>query len=338
MGRPDPGTSGRGPLGSDTNRPRTDHGTTARHRNLSPVERLAGNAPPSGLEIGARKAGYLALARTASYGMQGRSAWQTTVSWEHGVQRWLHDKTGKVPAPAGKPPRVQSFLGGAFLRMYLDGAVDETVVAMAGASIGESVEFIKLSEDLRLHLQGLVKVRHLNDVAPDSLFLMADAFLKARKKGKEGVAFRNTLNTVIGGVTDVEVQSVELKEFKADVDPMQRTYQVSVTFFDTYDFENKRSGEYDRYRKELARLLAANQFDKFDDAFAHEISLDGRQHKTKLDDAAVFASFMYALEKKGWTPGGLKWSVTVPMHLTLAFPAPAKPGNAAPKGAHSGKN
>ena len=302
------------------------------------MERLAGNAPHSSLEIEARKTGYLALAQTASLAMQGRSAWQTAVSWEHGVQRWLHDKTGKVPAPAGKPPRVQSYLGGAFLRMYLAGAVDETVVAMAGASIGESVEFIKLSEDLRLHLQGLVKARHLNDVAPDSLSLMAEAFLKARKKGREGIVFRDTLNTVIGGITGVEVQSVELKEFNFDVEPMQRTYQVGVRFLDTYDFENERSGEYDRYRKELARLLAANQFDKFDAAFAHEISPDGRQHKTKLDDAAVFASFMYALEKKGWTPGGLKWSVTVPMRLTLAFPAPAKPGNTAPKKVHSGKN
>jgi hypothetical protein len=77
---------------------------------------------------------------------------------------------------------------------------------------------------------------------------------------------------------------------------------------DTYDFGNKRSGVYDEYRKQLANHLAKNEYEKFWTDFRSEASGKG---KTKLDEAAVFASFMYAIEKKGWTPGPLPWEVTI---------------------------
>ena len=93
-------------------------------------------------------------------------------------------------------------------------------------------------------------------------------------------------------------------------------FRVDVTFQDTYDFDNTRHGEYDKYRKKLARLLGANDFDGFENAYYREVQPADRWHKTKLDNAAIFASFMYALEMKGWTPGSLPWEVTVPMDVS----------------------
>ena len=94
---------------------------------------------------------------------------------------------------------------------------------------------------------------------------------------------------------------------------------VNITFSDTYDFENRRYGEYDHYRKELALYLGANDFEGFESVYSREAHhpFDKKMHKTHLDNAAVFASFMYALEQKRWTPGGMKWDVTVPTEITL---------------------
>lgn len=318
MGTPDTGKVGRGSLGSGTNRPKIDAGTNNQHLTPAPADRYADVGPSAAVRL-AKKFEYLAIARSTSYAMEGRSAWQTMVTWEHHVQNWLHDNTNRVPK-AGKPPRIQSFLGGAFLRMYLDGKVDSVVVAMAGKSIGESAEFVQLGGDLARHLQNAVNSGHMQQIAPDRVLVLAEAFLKARKKGVKGIAFRNTLNTVIGGVSGVQVDGVELTEERAEADRKLRRYRIDITFTDTYDFQNERSGEYDRYRKRLAQLLLADQYDKFDKEFGNEANPFGTHHKTKLDDAAVFASFMYALEKKKWTPGGLTWSVTVPAEATLTFP------------------
>jgi hypothetical protein len=123
-------------------------------------------------------------------------------------------------------------------------------------------------------------------------------------------------------VTGADVDSVRIASEKAGDKGIDRTYTIGITFYDVYDFENKRTGEYDVYRKKLAALLRADRFDDFEKAFGVETGLVDGHRTTKLDDAAVFASFMYALEKKGWTPGGLAWKVTVPVDITLHFAAP----------------
>jgi len=288
-------------------------------RSNSPVPGSAGKKPsPSPAEIEVKKTEYLTYARGVSYVMQTKSVGESTQNW---IEQQYRDLTG---GPKAKPPRIQSVLGGAYLRMYLDAKVDENIVAEAGEEIGVSPEFAKLSQELNKYMQGTVEQLHLTKPAPDRLLTIADRHLKEVKKRAPGIAFRNTLNAVIGGITDVSVDSVE---HTGDVDSkegMSSKYIFGIRFYDTYDFANQRSGEYDRYRKQLARYLIANDFEKFEDAYSREAHhpFDKKLHKTKLDNAAVFASFMYALEQKRWTAGPLPWSVLVPTEITLVFRTP----------------
>ena len=254
--------------------------------------------------------------------MQGKSAAESAKNWIEGA---LHN----VGVGSGKLPRVQSYLGGAFLRMYLDGKKDPGVIADAGLEIGDSPEFKRLSEELNKFLQARLDHLHPARIEPEKLRALADQHLK-HIRGTTGIAFRYTLNTVIGGVTDVAVQSVSHLNDVATPNGTASRYRVSITFFDTYDFENKRHGEYDHFRKELARYLSANDFESFHSVYDREAHhpFDMKMHKTHLDSAAVFASFMYALEQKGWTPGGLKWDVTVPTEINLVLKPAHHPGSA----------
>jgi hypothetical protein len=261
---------------------------------------------PSPAEIAAKKQEYLRHAREVSYLMQAKSEADGARNW---VGRQI-DKLGR----SSKPGRVQSFLGGAFLRMYLDHKKDPDIIAAAGEEIGASVEFTRLMDGLNRYLQVAVDARRVK-AEPSKLRDLADQHLKAIKKS-QGIAFRTTLNAVIGGVTGVAVKSVVLLGDTPSPRGILSRYRIEVTFSDTYDFANKRSGEYERYRKQLAAYLLANDFDKFEAAYWGEVKPFAR-HKTKLDNAAVFAAFMYALEMKKWTHGGLDWEVTVPGEITI---------------------
>jgi hypothetical protein len=253
-------------------------------------------------KVSLKKTEYLAYAKSVSYVMQAKSEGQ-----------------GILARLDSKPERVQSILGGAFLRMYLDGEVDLDVVAQAREEIGQSTEFKRLSAELEVHLQTMIDRLKIHTIDQAKLAQMADKYLKS-VKAKRGIAFRSTLNAVIGGVTDVVVKSATyLREVGTRSKPAY-VYRFEITFYDVYDFKNKRRGEYDRYRKELAEFLLANDFENFEELYEREAHhpFDKKMHKTKLDLASVFASYMYALEKKGWTPGSLAWNVTVPTEVVLS--------------------
>lgn len=325
---------GPGPLGTSTNNPTVDHGTAARTRNRAPGPETDAQThahPPPGWQSELKKTEYLAYARSVSYAMQAKSTGESTWGEAKKALEEMKKRAG-IGGKVSKPDRVQSVLGGAFLRMYLDGKVDPSVTAEAGGEIGQSAEFKHLSEELNKHMQATIDRAKVHTIDPVKLAHMADLHLKSVKKSK-GIAFRVTLNAVIGGVSDVAVKSTTyLGEGSTPKGPGGR-YRVDITFFDVYDFENKRSGEYDSYRKELARHLAANDFEKFEDLYSREAHhpFDKKMHKTKLDNAAVFASYMYALEKKRWTPGGLAWDVTVPTEVILV-PAAQHPAGHPPAG------
>jgi hypothetical protein len=306
---------GRGPLGTFTNNPVIDKGTMAKMQHKPPGQ-VDSHPHPSAATIASKKAEYLTEARAVSYVMQAKSGAESSESW---VEEKIKEAMGKH----SKPRRVQSFLGGAFLRMYLDGKTDSDTIANAGVEIGESPEFAHLSDELKRFLQNYVNQHQLSKFEPEKILTLSDAHLKAIKK-KQGIAFRYTLNAVIGGVGGVAVDSVADLTDDSTSDPTTRKYKIGITFSDTYDFENKRTGEYDHYRKKLARLLIVDDFENFEKAYYGEVRhpFDGSSHRTHLDNAAVFASFMYALEKKKWTPGGLDWSVTVPTEITLSLKPP----------------
>jgi hypothetical protein len=82
-------------------------------------------------------------------------------------------------------------------------------------------------------------------------------------------------------------------------------------------------------------LLAIRDYDKFEAAYNAESSvgiggtyMPAMPHffgsrTTHLNDAAIFACFMYALEMNGWTHE-LPWDVVIPVQITLNFPPPQK--------------
>lgn len=257
-----------------------------------------GTTPAAKMSEKEAKADFLSHARQVSYAMQAKSM-----------------------LPGG-----HSWLGGSFLRMYLDHEVDEDTVAKAGEEIAASDTFLKLSKDTNDHLQHAA-TKHGRMLTEQEIATVARNYLQARNK-KRGIAFRGALNPVIGGITAIDVDpKIKLTNLPATEEKISADYELGVTLSDTYDFDNRRTGEYDHYRKRLARLLTENKFQEFNKAYRTEMQPVDSWHKTKLDNAALFASFMYAVEKKGWTSGPLAWKTTVAMkgHLQVKSAKPKKP-------------
>jgi hypothetical protein len=241
-----------------------------------------------------------------SWAMTGKSGGQAAARAARGAWAWA---TGDE---SYKPARVQSVLGGAYLRMYLAGQVDPATVSAAGEEMIASPEFAKLRSQLHAHLAKL-KPSADRATAEEQIRKSAQAYLDSRMKNG-GLAFRYELNAVIGGVGDADVDKVEALVHTTDAGP-QVWYALHLRFEDKYDFDNARSGVYDAYRKKLAKLVADGKYPDFWEAYGREVI--GLGAKTGLDSAAIFASFMYAIEQAGWTPGPLPWQVTIPMTGTL---------------------
>ena len=251
------------------------------------------------------KARALSHAYEVSWAMSGKSSGEAAMRAARGAYAWATDDESY------KPARVQSTLGGAYLRMYLAGKVDTATVSATGVEMGASPEFAKLTAGVHTALAAL-KPSADTATAQEQIREAAQAYLDKRMK-YGGLAFRYELNAVIGGVGAVEVTRVDLLALPT-ASGMQRFYVLHLTFRDAYDFDNSRSGVYDAYRKKLAKLLADGRYPDFWEAYGRETIGLGY---TGLDSAAIFASFMYALEKAGWTPGPLPWEVTVPLTGTI---------------------
>jgi hypothetical protein len=252
------------------------------------------------------KARTLSHASQVSWAMTGKSSGEAAARSARGTWAWV---TGDETY---KPARVQSTLGGAYLRMYLAGKVDPDTVAAAGEEMLASPEFAKLRAQVHAHLATL-KPAADSAAAEAQIQKAAQAYLDRRLK-YGGLAFRYELNAVIGGVGDVDVTKVDALVHSGEGGKRQVWYALHLTFRDAYDFDNARSGVYDVYRKKLAKLLIDGHYQDFWEAYGRETIGLGT---TGLDSAAIFASFMYAVEKKGWTPGALAWDVTLPMTGTI---------------------
>ena len=249
---------------------------------------------------------YVQHAYSVSYVMQAKSAGES--AWEWG-RELLDSLDGEIE---DKPARVQSFLGGAFLRMYLDHEVDQEIIDQAGKEIAVSKEWKALTAGVAAYVQQIAN-RTPKPLDAEAVKQHANKHLATKLK-KGGVQFRDTLNPVIGGAGGIEVTGVKHVRDGARVGKkLESTYELQVKVSDVYDFQNKRTGEYQRYRENLALLLRSDQYSQFNLAYFGEVQPIRAYKSTNLDYAGTFASFMYALERKGWTPGGLAWEVSVPM-------------------------
>lgn len=263
------------------------------------------------------KQAYLDHAREVSYAMQGKVLGEKGID---AVNQLLGDFGLKKPS---KPARVQSFLGGKFLRMYLDGEVDPDAVEAAGQEIAAAPTFASLTRSVDSRI---AKMAAASKRLPTEEELAARALkYLSYKREHGGIAFKQTLNPVIGGVSGVAVSKAVILSQEPTPKGTRVEYEIHVIFKDTYDFENERSGVYDRYRKELADHLQKDEFSQFDKKYYGAITGWDGYEQPQLDNAALFASFMYALEKKGWTPGPLAWEVTVPMRGSFTHKGKSAP-------------
>ena len=262
----------------------------------------------------ARKQFYLEYARSVSYAMEAKAKGQQL---EHGL--------------LGKKGQVQSALGGAMLRMYLDGKKDPGIVTEAGEAIGEDEQFQALVvKEVNDYLQAQIAHGNLQKNQTDKVRLLADQHLKA-VKNRRGIDLRKHLNAVIGGVGFISVEWAKQIREASTAKGTAVTYSVNIRIGDTYNFHGHRTGEQAMLRTKLAHLLAARDYAKFEATYNDEASFGlGSSYlplphfgskRTHLDDAGVFACFMYALEDNHWTTP-LYWDVVVPVEITLTFPLP----------------
>jgi hypothetical protein len=253
-------------------------------------------------EIARRKAAYLHLARATSYIMPVRSFYRST--W-NAARRALD--------PDAKPEDEESILGGRFLRMYLDQSIDRELIEEAGIAIQESADFAKLRNELCVQLQ---RAADRTKSPLDSAAVRAIADKHVKSMIAKGIKWQSGgLNPVIGGVGGLEVPTAELvsRQHVPGVHQAVVVYQLTLVVKDTYDFENSRGGEYDRLRKELAQLLANNRFVDFEARLADYGFDPNSAFIRTYRYTSLFASFMYALEKRGWTGPGVPWQVRLPM-------------------------
>jgi RHS repeat-associated protein len=156
-------------------------------------------------------------------------------------------------------PRVQSVLGGAFLRMYLKNEVDQNIINKVGEEIKNEPNYTKLERGVNSKINALGK--KLLNSNTDSLIESVVSKYFNREVSK-GLDFKHETNTVIGGVSGVEVKSISTEKIETD-NGMQVNYTIDVTFKDEYDFKNKRYGVYENYRKGLASSLAKGDYCRF---------------------------------------------------------------------------
>ena len=217
---------------------------------------------------------------------------------------WIDTYCKLTGYKAGSP------LSGAMLRMYLARKIDPEVIKKAGQEIAASQTFKDLAGVIQDALQEYVAIL-LKDKRPwptdEALRKFAEDYLVDLRQ-RNGIAFRGPLNAVIGGITGIRAPSIQVT--KRVLSPKRSTeYRLAVTFTDTYDFENDRSGnpKYDLFRKGLAGLLIGGK--RWDFAVSYNGALTAGYPVARN---MIFASYMYAVERAGITGPGIEWSTTIP--------------------------
>lgn len=271
-----------------------------------PRGQVAPSSARTEADIASHKWRYLQFARAASYAMPARALY-----WS------ISNAVEKLFDSSAQPEHEESVLGGRFLRMYLDQKLDAELIQEACVAIGGSRHFAALQEDVAKGLQ-LAADAATQPLVESEVRATADRVMS--RKVAKGLEWRGEgLNPVIGGVGGLVVERAKLLSAQAGTTEREKrfTYELMVVVSDTYDFTNRRGGNYDRLRVDLASLLASNRFDEFEVRLG-ALGLDPTSKFIKKSGYdSLFAAFMYALEKRRWTGPGIAWKVTVPMSVSF---------------------
>jgi len=242
-------------------------------------------------------------------------------------------------------------LSGAMLRMYCDEKVDPLIIARVGKAIEVSKQFQYMAEWVEwkileiTHTDGhhLPSEPELKKYANTALGLL----LRPKRAGTRPFYFgKEGLQPIIGGIGKLECHlatilsstpgtpgtpAVPGKGGKpgtkaVPATPGKQTYALQVLIGDTYDFDNVREGDYDRFRKRLAALLKSGDYHTFEHEYTSKLHAARWSGGTPndIDKGHVFAGYMYALEMAGIFKG-FYWDVTLPINGRLAFPVKVPP-------------
>jgi hypothetical protein len=303
-----------GPIGTQPKQRQPQSQIPKANGYLPPLKPRGELPPEDSFNVFLHRQEYLSWAWGGSGLMDGKST-------KEKIQDGLDELQRRLLGRRVEQRRLMSDLSGGFLRMYLKHEVDDELVQAAGDQIYESQKWKEISTDIAKKLQAHVNA-HRKEPTADEIGKAHTDELNKRMATKEGFRFAGELNPVVGGAKGKITRTTIMARRTVGNDTIL-DYQVDILVYDTYDFDNDRSDvpEYDHYRKNLARLLQNDDFDGFESSFLGEF-MPLKPSKTSLDHAALFASFMYALEMRRWTPGGLSWEVTVPMIGSITAPAP----------------
>jgi hypothetical protein len=253
---------------------------------------------------------------------------------------------------AGQGSVENAELSGAMLRMYCDEKVDPEIIKRVGKSIESSKQYQYMAEWVEWKILDIVvsDAHHL-PTGPAELQKHANTALtlliRPKRPGVKPFYFgKEGLQPIIGGIGKLQCSSATILSStpgtpaKPPVPPKNgkpgtpavpavpgtMTYALDVLIGDTYDFDNVREGDYDRFRKRLAALLKAGDYHTFEREYTsklHAVRWSGGT-PNDIDKGHVFAGYMYALEMAGIFKG-FYWDVTLPMKGRLAYPIEVPP-------------
>ncbi len=259
--------------------------------------------------------------------------------WMKSTEDWLAGIAGQISDSAFRAwaiseanvaagifiPAYQQFtnvshLTAPMLRMYLGGtSPDAALMQQVSAEIEQSTTFGRLAGVVHDAVDAEVwqKRRLLGEFELDmAVRRVVNNGYRDPTTGR-AMYFLNSdrgLQGVIGGVHDLRVDRVSI----AGAD-----YTVFVVIGDRYDFDNNQNvvdtnsdlGRYVEFRTRLAGYIPAKRYREFLYDYHKSLYL-----ADPISRSRTFAAFMYAIEKAGYTPGGVSWEATVPVRGTMRPP------------------
>ncbi len=229
-------------------------------------------------------------------------------TWAQGEAR----TAAHVFIPAYQRLAGLNHLTAAMLRMYLNSnAPDPQLIAQVAGEIGLSAAFGRLvtttksAVDRQVTQMGRVLTQRELDTLARSVI---NNQYRDPQTGKAIYFYNNDrgLQGVIGGIHNLRVDSVSVTGGQ---------YVIQVAIRDRYDFDNNQNtvgdqdlAAYVSFRQQLDQFIKSGQYREFLVAYHRSLYFADPVIRSR-----TFAAFMYAIERNGYTPGGVTWEAIVPI-------------------------
>lgn len=253
---------------------------------------------------------------------------QETSQWLEGIGQTVSEASFRAWAigeartaahvfiPAYQRVAGLSHLTAAMLRMYLNGNTpDPQLIAQVAGEIGLSVAFgrlvttVKAAIDRQVAQSGRALTQRELDTLARSII---NNQYRDPQTGRAMYFFNSDrgLQGVIGGIHRLRVDSVSVTGSQ---------YVIQVAIRDRYDFDNNQNtvgdqdlAAYVAFRQRLDNYIKTAQYREFLVAYHRSLYFADPVIRSR-----TFAAFMYAIERNGYTPGGVTWEALVPIRGSM---------------------